>query len=53
MFLGEESLLVEKFYGIIFIISYDKSVVKYNVVIFEVVDNFWFVCLNNMNIYDY
>ena len=53
VFLGEESLPVEKFHGITFIISYDKSVVKHNAATFEAVDNPWFVRLNNTNTYDY
>lgn len=53
IFLGEESLPVEKFHGITFIISYDKSVIKHNAATFEAVDNPWFVRTGNSNDYDY
>ncbi len=53
VFLGEENLPVDKFHGITFIISYDRTVVKHNAATFEAVDNPWFVRLNNTNTYDY
>lgn len=53
VFLGEESLPVENFYGITFIISYDKSIIKNNAVTFEAVENPWFARIGNTNNFDY
>ena len=53
VFLGEESLPVDKFHGITFIISYDKNVVKLNSATFEAVENPWFARIDNTNNYDY
>ncbi|MEZ5041481.1 MAG: T9SS type A sorting domain-containing protein [Saprospiraceae bacterium] len=53
VFLGNESLPVNNFYGITFILSYDKNLVKNNAATFDVVENPWFARIAGTSSYDY